>query len=600
MSGRTRREITSAAALATACLVLASQSPAPAGQGRTLTVGISQGIDSLNPFLAVFSASTEMGRLMYDFLTRYSAADATPIPGLAERWSATSDGRTWTYTIRSGVRWTDGQPVTSADVAFTFHLIMTNPDAATANGSFVTNIASVEVPDARTVVLRTRTPSATMLALDIPIVPEHVWRHVREIKAYANDRMPVVGDGPFQLVAYQPDQYLRFRANRRYWGGAPTVDNLVFRYYTNTDAEVQALLAGEIDLIGADANLTPAQFTVLRRSRSVAVHRGAGRRFTELAFNPGARTTTGTPIGDGHPALTDERVRRAIGFAINRRTLVSRVLGGNGRVGAGYLPPAFARWSWRPDVGERVSYDPPRAERILDAAGYRRGHDGVRRMPGSGRPLRLRLLGNAEHPADQLILSYLQGWLRDVGIATDTQSLTTTRLSDVTAAGAYDLFLGGYQTDPDPDAALALQTCGQRPNADGKGGNSDSFFCDPAYDALYQRQRADLDPGARTADVAAAQRELYQRSAQVILFYQDALEAYRADRFTSFTTQPGRDGVITRQAGYWGYLSPRPASVRRRNHSVGTRLGLGVVLVMGVGLLAYVRRRRAATVDERE
>jgi peptide/nickel transport system substrate-binding protein len=581
--------------------MVAGQPPARAAHGRTLTVGISQGIDSLNPFLAVFSASTEMGRLMYDFLTRYSATDATPIPGLAERWSTTPDGRTWTYTIRSGARWSDGQPVTAADVAFTIHLIMTDPDAATANGSFVTNIDAVSAPDAHTVLLHTKTPSATMLALDIPIVPEHVWRRVPSIKAYANDRMPVVGDGPYQLVGYEPDQYLRFRANRRYWGGQPTVDTLVFRYFTNTDAEVQALLAGEIDLVGADANLTPAQFTVLRRTRHIAVHRGAGRRFTELAVNPCARTRTGTPIGDGHPALADERVRRAIGYAINRRTLVSRVLGGYGRVGAGYLPPAFPRWSWQPAAGDRVSYDPATANRILDAAGYRRGDGGVRRMPGTGRPLRLRLLGNADHPADQVVLSYLQGWLRDVGIATETQSLTTTRLADVTAAGDYDLFLGGYQTDPDPDAALALQTCGQRPDADGRGGNSDSFFCDPAYDALYQRQRADLDPARRVADVAAAQRELYQRSAQIILYYQDALEAYRADRFVGFTTQPSQDGVITRQAGYWGYLSPRPASgATGRRQRTGTGLGLGVILLLGVGLLGYLRHRRAATVDERE
>lgn len=590
------------AALAAAMLTLASlpTPPAAANPNPTLRVGITQGVDSLNPFLATFSSSTEMGRLMYDFLTRYSPGDQSPMPGLAEHWHTSRDGLTWTYTIRRDAHWSDGQPVTAHDVAFTYRLIMANPDAATANGSFVENFASVADPDERTLTITLKHPAATMLALDIPIVPAHIWRTVANIRDYANDHTPIVGSGPFQLLAYRPDQYLRLRANPHYWGGAPHVRELVFRYFKDTDAETQALLAGEIDLIGNDAALTPAQFTALARQRMITVNRGVGRRLTELAFNPGARTRAGVHFGDGHPALADERVRAAIGHAIDKPTLVKRALGGFAQVGEGYLPPAFAHWSYQPPAALRLTHDPHRANQILDAAGYTRGRDGVRRMPGGGRPLRLRLIANADRPAEPVIARYLRGWLAQIGVAVNVQTLTTTRMSDVTSAGDYDMFIGGLQANPDPDAALAQQTCAQLPGPDGHGGATDSFFCDPAYDQLYTRQRADLNPAQRAADVRAAQAELYGRHAQIILYYRDMLEAHRKDRFGPFTTQPAHGGVITRQDGYWGYLSANPTPAHPGQANLAARLGLGAGLLALVGVAAHRRRRAIATRDERE
>jgi len=107
---------------------------APASGGKTLTVATIGSIDSLSPFLAQRALPTQIHRLMYDFLTNYDAADDHAIGALASSWSTSADKLTWTFVIRDGMKWSDGQPVTADDVAWTYNLMMTNTDAATANG----------------------------------------------------------------------------------------------------------------------------------------------------------------------------------------------------------------------------------------------------------------------------------------------------------------------------------------------------------------------------------------------------------------------------------------------------------------------------------
>ena len=565
--------------------------------GATLRVGIQQDIDSLNPFLGFSLASTDLFRAIYPTLTTYGPRDFTPEPELARDWQVSPDRLTWTFHIRPGVRWSDGQPVTARDAAYTYNRMMTDPAANTANGNFVQNFASVGAPDPGTLVVHTRTPQATMLAIDAPIVPEHVWSKIGDVGNFTNDRMPVVGSGPFVLTGYEPQQRVTLRANPDYWRGPPQVAGMQFVTFKNSDAAVQALRKGEIDVA---QKLTPTQFDALAGAPHVRQVRGQGRRFYELLLNPGATNSRNEPIGTGNPALRDPRVREAIDHAIDRDALVDRVLNGYGQRGDGYVPPLFDRYHWSPPQPPR--HDPAAAARELDEAGYRRGPDGVRRTP-TGQPLTLRMMLHSDASGDARVGEFVKQWLADLGIAVELESVSDNQVNERTTGGDFDLAISGYSANPDPDLVLRYQTCGSRPSPDG-GGQPDSFLCDPVYDAAYDRQLGEFDPAARTAAVKQAQQRFYQQRTGLILYYQDSLEAYRDDRFSGFTRQPAQHGVITAQQGSWGYYGARPTAEAMRgtgggNYELAAWVILAVVLATG-GVVAVVVLRRRATMDQRE
>nr|WP_197523409.1 ABC transporter substrate-binding protein [Actinokineospora pegani] len=570
----------------------------PAGaqeRGATLRIAVTQEVDSLNPFLSYTRTGTDILRTVFEQLNTASAADMSPEPGLAERWEPAEDKLTWTYTIRQGANWSDGQPITAEDVAFTFDLMLTDEVARTANGSYTANWESVTAPDERTVVVKTKTPQTTMTALDIPIVPEHVWAGV---DVGAEPAFPMVGSGPFVVTEFKESQYTRLRANKSYWRGAPKVEGIDFVYYKNSDAAVQALRNGEVDLVNG---LTPTQFDALAGDADIERNNAKGKRFNELIMNPGAATADGQPIGDGHPALADARLRRAIAQAIDTKTLVDKVSGGYATEGGGYIPPLFSTYAWTPPADKARRFDLAAANTALDAAGYARGGDGVRVDPASGRPLDLRIMLHASKTFDTQSAQYIQGWLRDIGIATSLQAVSDNALNEATTGGAFDLVYSGWNGNPDPDYILSLQTCAARPNADGKGATPDSFFCDPDYDRLYAQQAAEFDPAKRAEIVKRMQEVLYDQAPMTILTYDNALEAYRKDRFAEFTVSPQPDGFIMNQQSYWGYYSATPlAGGAPSNTGTVVAVVAGAAVLLGGAVAFVLTRRRKATADDRE
>src|SRR3989440_6907542 len=450
-------------ALATAALLLAAlplilaATAKPAAQPasrKVLTVATNGSVDSLSPFLAQRVLPTAIHRLVYDFLTNYDPKDDHAVPAMAASWSASPDKLTWTYAIRSGMKWSDGVPVTARDIAWTYNLMMTNKDAATANGNFVANFKSVTAPDDSTLVVVLGKPQATMLALDIPVVPQHAWEsHVSEIAKFNNDTsFPVVGDGPFILSDYKKDQYVQLDANPSYWRGRPRFDRLVFKYYANKDAEVQALKKGEVDFAGG---LTPAKSNSLKGASGIALNNGSGKRFYALAINPGATTAGGQPFGDGNPALKDPLVRRAIMEAIDKPALVDKTLGGFGVAGQGYIPPIYSAYTWTPSATETVGSNPAKANQLLDQAGYRKGPDG-RRMTPDGKPFTLRLYGETQRAEDAQNATFVKEWLDALGISVTASIVDQATVGDNETAGNYDLAFDSWVGKPDPHFVLLI------------------------------------------------------------------------------------------------------------------------------------------------
>jgi peptide/nickel transport system substrate-binding protein len=580
---------------------LAPQQAAAEDGRKVLTVAVAQSVDSLSPFLATRLVSTSISRLMYEYLTGYDVKDAHAIPGLATKWSPSPDKLTWTYTIRSDATWSDGRKITAEDAAWTFHTMMTDEKAGTANGSFVTNFKKVTAPSPTRLVIELNKPQATMTALDVPIVPKHVWEKVGDFSTFNNDKsFPVVGSGPYVLTGYKPDSYVRLEANKKFWRGAPKFDELVFRYYKDQDAAVAALRKGEVSFVAGSPSLTPAQAASLEGEENIKVNDAPGRRFYALATNPGARARDGKRFGDGHPSLLDQRVRHALFLAVDRKALIDKVFQGHAVEGAGYIPPRFSTYFWKPSPSQQLAYDPAKAARLLDQAGYRKNGAG-KRVGKDGKPITYRILCHATDPNDKAVGQYLQEWWGKLGIGVRLDCLDN--VSDPWLAGTYDLAFDGWSVNPDPDFVLSIHTCAALPATPKDTGATDNFICDEKYDDLYARQLAEYDPAKRANLVKQMQSRLYDLGYMNVMAYPNAVEAYRTDQIASIEAMPKDAGNIYGQDGYWSWWSAVPADSDGSSDGHGsagviTGVVVGVVVLAGAG--GFLAMRRRATAEDRE
>ncbi|MCT9145428.1 ABC transporter substrate-binding protein, partial [Streptomyces violarus] len=554
--------VAGAAALTLTAGLATPLDPAPqqaraADDGKVLTVAVAQSVDSLSPFLAVRLLSTSIHRLMYEYLTNYDPKDNHAIPGLATKWESSPDKLTWTYTIRSNSKWSDGKQATAQDAAWTFNKMMTDDGAATANGSYVGNFKKVTAPSPTKLVVELKKPQATMTSLDVPIVPKHVWEKVSDFSEFNNDKsFPVVGNGPFTLTDYKADSYVRLKANKGFWRGAPKFDEVVFRYYKDQDAAVSALRKGEVSFVAGSPSLTPAQAASLEGAENIQVNDAPGRRFYALATNPGAKAKNGKKFGDGHPSLLDQGVRNALFMAVDREAIIEKVFQGHAVEGEGYIPPRFSQYYWKPSADQKLAYDPAEAAWLLDQAGYKKNGDG-KRVGKDGKPISYRVLCHATDPNDKAVGKYLQEWWGELGIGVQLNCLDN--VTDPWLAGKYDLAFDGWSVNPDPDFVMSIHTCGALPATPEDTGATDNFICDKKYDELYARQLAEYDPAKRADIVQQMESRLYDLGYMNVMAYPNAVEAYRTDQIESITTMPAKAGNIYGQDGYWSWWSAVPA-----------------------------------------
>jgi peptide/nickel transport system substrate-binding protein len=604
----------------------ASQSPAPtpmpiSAAATTFTVGITDDVDSMNPFTGIVANAYEMYQLMYPTLTSTSADDFSAVPDLAESWQESADQTTWTYKIRQGLTWSDGTPLTARDAAYTFNRIINGEYEQTNYGSYVANITKAEAPDDTTLVLTVKQPTPIMLRLAVYILPEHIWTEIDgdEVREYPNeptDGQPIVGAGPYVLVERVKGQFIRFQANPTYFKGKPAVDELVFRVYQNADAVAQALRKGEIDFAN---DMQASVFDAIKGEEGVTGVEAAYYGFNEIGFNTGAALADGTPIGDGHPALKDVRVRQALNHAIDREALVRTVLSGKGTPGTTVIPPLYTTLHLQPET--LFDYDPERAGELLDEAGYPLGADG-KRLDTDGKPLTFRLLGRQESQPSQQTVQFVQGWFEDLGLTIETKIVSEDTLIELNGEGRFDIFEWGWVVEPDPDYQLSTFTCAQRSSEeDGTiyAGLSDSHFCNEEYDALYAQQQVETDVAKRADIVKQMQQILYDEAPYAVTFYYDLLQAYRSDRFHGFVEQPSaevaeRGGPILFQFGTWTYQSLQPGPAPATDDGDGSTAaagdeggdgglnvaligGVAALVVLGAGVAIALGRRRTADED---
>jgi peptide/nickel transport system substrate-binding protein len=570
------------------------------GEKVVFTVGLTNDVDSLNPLVGVEVPDYEVWNIQYATLTDKAAADFATTPGLAESWEASNDGKTYTYTLRDGLEWSDGEPLTAEDVAFTVN--RAREEAWLNYDSVVQNLTAKAVDD-RTVEITSSVPDPKLPTMDVYILPEHVWGKLDKDAITKYPGQDGVGSGPFTLVELKRGQFWRLQANPSYWAGRPEVDEVVFRLFNNADAMVAALQNGEID---AAHDVPTESFARLESTEGIVALEGQQGGFEEIAVNGGRPESQRVDgIGNGNPALSDLEFRKAIAHAIDKQTLIDRVYSGLGTPGTTMSPSANPAWVPEIPAGEELGFDLDEARQILDAAGYRDTNgDGIREQKGGGDEIVLDYAVRTESQVAAPVAEFVTGWLKEIGIDTRVEPMNDNRLIEVIGRGDYDLFHWGWTPFVDPDPMFSYFKCDQlsKDPEDPTNYYNDANWCDPAYDADYEAQNTELDPDTRMEIGARMLKRMYDAAVYNVILFNGDLQAYRTDRFEGWIRQPAETGPVL-----FSNTSPTYAALTPVAGSGGGEGGIGGATIVGIALVGLVVLAGAAwvvmrrrTADERE
>ena len=356
---------TAAAAAKPTSAPAAAAKPAASG-GKAITIGEWQQVAIMNTLMTSeggnVTSGTKLalrGLLFTDEKGAPNGELATDVPS-TQNGGISADGKTITYKLRPNVTWHDGQPVTSADVQYTWQAIM-QPDHNVATRYGYDRIDAVDVPDPQTAVVRFKAPFAPWATLFDVVLPQHILAQQSDFNGSPYHQKPV-GFGPFKVAENIKGDHTTYEAFDGYWRSRPKIDRLFIRYFGNTDAELQALKAKEIDLAwGVPLSSIPELKDVESQGITTLVQPGpAQERYT---FNMDHTQA---------PLFADKELRRALVLSVDRKTIVDKLLFGLTKI---------ARGDWDNTPWENTSigadaFDPAQAKTILDGLGW---------TPGSGR-----------------------------------------------------------------------------------------------------------------------------------------------------------------------------------------------------------------------
>ncbi len=449
-------------------------------RGGTLTIGLGYEIDTLNPYstgyLGDVQATVLEGLIAPDSNAEYVPVLATEVPTLENGGIVLSeDGETMTvtYTLRDGVTWSDGEPFTSADVAFTWEAVK-NPDFLAESKDGTDDIVSIETPDPLTVVVNYNTvaPDFASTLFTFGILPQHVLEG-QDLNTSEFNQKPI-GTGPFMVSEYQAGQYVVLERNPNYWDTAedgtqlPYLDGLVFRIVPDSNTLVTQLKSGELDMA---YGVPYSQIAGFEEQAGVRVIANKTLSWQHLDFNL------------ANPILNDLAVRQAFAHAIDKNT-VSRALGGYPEVIDTVVVPLFPFSN--PDV-PTYGYDVEEANRLLDEAGYTLGDDGVR-VDSAGNRLSFRILTQSGRTEYETAQQVMVANLKAVGIELVPDNKSGVAYTDARYDGDYDLFYAGWITPADPNYAIFYETGGVL-NSQG--------YSNPELDAVLENANTTIEPEAR-------------------------------------------------------------------------------------------------------
>ncbi len=419
-----------------------------------------------------------------------------PVPQLAREIPSaanggiSADGRVITVHLREDALWSDGTPLTAADFVFTYEMILAENNTVITRNPYDPFVESVVAENDHTLVITFKEPYAPWLSSIFPyVLPKHVLEPVFQAEGTLDNaawnRAPTVGVGPYVFSQWESGSHILFTRNPNHWQPA-NIERIFIRITPDDAAQIAAIKAGDTD-IGVFLSFADApELEALGTVRVVTTPSG----FMEgWFFNFGE---------NGHPALKDVNVRRALAYAFNRDQINQDLL-------LGLTQPPASPWDLSPYASPDVKpwpYDPDKAAQLLDEAGWVVGADGIREK--DGQKLILRYVTNMRRlRLDTQVV--VQDMYRALGIGVELINHPSDvffggyAAGGVIATGQYDIAEWSSQPDAFPDPNSTRWMCREIPGPDNPVGGNWSFYCNPELDALFDLQAATVDTAARIA-----------------------------------------------------------------------------------------------------
>jgi peptide/nickel transport system substrate-binding protein len=522
-----------AAATTLAACSQGSNSAGPVA-GGVLRIGTTYPIDSLNPFVGQSDYTYATFEYIYPQLVQYNA-ELQIVPDFARSWSTSANGKVWTFHTVPHAKWSDGKPLTAADAAWTINEIVKYQNGATAQSAgIVSHIVKAAAPNPDTLVVTYTAPVANVLSQmqQMSVLPRQTWGAVftgngSKIKTFLNtppsSGQPLVSGGPFELVQYTQNQDALFKRNPNWWGPKPQIDGFGLQFFTSADAMVQALKDNQVDFIGEYTPPTAVQD--LRHSGFDVT--------TTPSISMKTFIINGNPNKTTHRELLNPLVREAIEYATDRAQIIKTAWLGLATPGSTIVAPADGTWH-DPNI-HVVPFNLAKANELLNKAGYKMGPNGLR--IANGHPMSYNVIFPPdERGTGDRTFQIMQADLKKIGIQITQQNMDDSATFNAISAPdnkyeTFDMAMWDWVPPVDPDFMLSVVTCAQL------GGNSDSGYCNKAYDKMYAEQGTLINSKARQQLVWKMQQYIYNARPYIILDYPDVIEAH-SKSWTGFTVSP--------------------------------------------------------------
>lgn len=527
----------------------ATQAEGEPVRGGTVVVGSTREPDVLNPLMTSTAIADALSTLIVEGLVEVDD-QGNYIPVLAAGLPEISnDGLTVVYTIKPGITFSNGDPLTCDDVQYTWNAILSGKAQISRTG--YTDIDSIYCPDDLTVVLNFADVYAPYLDLFSAVLPRAAGNPA-QIDAWEYNRRPI-GTGPWLLTAWQPGDSLEFSPNPGFREpGKPYLDKLIVKILPSRSEGLRLLEAGEIQALWG---VGETDFTALGVLRGQGITYASARTGeNELLLLNLADPSVDAPAeaaANPHPILGDLRVRQAIQYAIDKQDLVDRLHFGNVKAGTTVIPHGVFACPQEPS-----EFSVEKANALLDEAGWTVGADGIREK--DGKKLELKITAAAGNTLREQIELVLVEMLRAVGIRLVIENVPSSELSaaweegGMRKHGQFDilLFSAGPTLDPGRYLHSNYHTA-SIPTAQNQGSGSNfSRYANGEVDAW-------IDGAASTAD-AARRKELFCQVAvqinqdlpRIFLYERPLLTAYK-EKIRNFKVSPGPADFTFQSENWW-------------------------------------------------
>ncbi len=511
--------------------------PTPIPQGGFLNLTSVGNVQTWNPLFAQDDISALAINLTFDTPLSHDPWNGQILPHLIEKWDMAADHQTVTFYVRRDAFWSDGQPITAADFKFTLDALLARDAegkpvlAASPYQDIATSIRQVSLLDDYTLQVIFGEPScANLESLNVAWLPAHVFMadpsfEFARLIDHPFNQNPTVFSGPFVLQEYRPDERIALARNPAYWQGAPYLDGISWRIVRSAAEEQAMLQSGETDL----ARISPQRLTEMEQQPHLDIFKFLRPAYEAVSLQQGDPTNPQKRLNeDGslneqhgvHPILGKKEVRQALAYAVDRNTLVNKVLMGQGVPLHTHLLPAYS-WAYNKDIEPR-RYDPPKAAEMLEAAGWVLKDKSPYRVCSKcgtapdGTPMQLTLRLNADNETREDMAVLLQQQWGNVGVRVEIEPLEWNAYLGVLMGQTFDMILFGL-SDVGPDSDEMIWSA--RYDLPREGLNFGSFYR-PDYEELAWQARTTLGCGYQERG------KIYQQIQEIIYEEQPAIWLY--------------------------------------------------------------------------